>query len=119
MKHTQHVHVDQLLEGGRIDLQYRTESQQTGVRDYHVDSAEPLDSLRGNFLHGRQVAHIGDRHQYTITAQLVRYRGKFGLVQVGEHHVGALGIQPVRHLDTDSAGTAGDHDRLARNTVRR
>jgi hypothetical protein len=72
----------------------------------------PPNFLRGRLgrgLHGGKITHVGNQGQHLVVAtQLggpVRQRRR---VQVGQHQLGALGVQPSSDLGADSMRTTGD-----------
>ena len=103
------VDVQHPLDRVRVDVQHRAVAGDTGIGDDGVDAAELLDGLCGRGLHGGEIADVGNHGQDVFVA--AQFGGPFGqrrLVQVGQHQLGALGVQPAGHLGTDSLAATGD-----------
>ena len=92
-----------------IDLQHRSVAGDAGVGHHHVDTAEFRDGLLGGGVHRGQVANIRDHGENPlVAAEFAGDRRQRGGIHVGQHQLGALGVQPAGHLGADSVGTAGD-----------
>src|SRR5690606_28453339 len=64
-------------------------------------------------LHGGQVTYVGDPGEHPVRTQFADHTAQRHLVDVGEDHLGAPGVQAARHLGADPGGTAGDEDDFA------
>ncbi len=109
MEDAEQVDVQHPLDRLGVDLQHRAVTGDSGVGDDDVDTAELLDGLVGCGLHGGKIAHVGNHGQHVLVAAKFGGPGRQrGLVQVGQHQFGALGVQPAGHLGPDALPTAGD-----------
>ena len=109
MKDTQQVDVQHPLDGLGVDLQHRAVTGDPGVGDHDVDTAELFDGLIGCGLHGGEITHVGNHGQHVFVAAKLSGSGRqCRLVQVRQHQLGALGVQPSGYLGPDSLTTTGD-----------
>ncbi len=78
-----------------------------GVVDQVVDASEGLEGRLGHGVGAGRVAHVGLHEQRTL-AERVGHRLTGGLVELGDDHVGALGVQGPGVGLADAAPCAGD-----------
>ena len=102
------VDVDDPPERLGIDLQDGSVAGDAGIGDDDVDATELLDGLFGGGVHGGQVAHVGDHREEPLIAEFGGHRCQRGVVQVGQHQLGAFGVQSAGQLGTNSLAAAGD-----------
>ena len=57
----------------------------------------------GGGLHGGQIAHVGERGQHAVAAELGGQLVQRRLVEVGQDQIGALAVQPSGDLGADTA----------------
>ncbi len=109
VEYADQVDVDDPLERQRINLQHRSVARDAGVGHHDVDTAEFRDRLLGGGVHRGQVANIGDHGEDPlVAAEFAGDRRQRGRIHVGQHQLGALGVQAAGHLGADPVGTAGD-----------
>ena len=106
------VDIDESSEGLWIDLEYRAVRRDPGIGHHDVDAAEPVHGAGCHVLHCREVTDVGDGREHPVLAQVGADLAQCGLIDIGEHQVGASGVQPARHFRADPAGAAGDQDDL-------
>jgi hypothetical protein len=87
-------------------------SGDSGVGEDHVEAAESVHGLCDGFGEGAAVGHIDGQGQGSGVTE------RFGdliddvLCEIGEHDVGAAGVQCCGAGCSDAAGGAGDEDGL-------
>ena len=67
-----------------------------------------VDGLLGGGFHRGQVAHVGDHGEDPLVAEFAGDARQRGLVQVGQHQLGALGVQAAGQFAPDPVASTGD-----------
>lgn len=113
MEDTDQIDIDEGFESPGVDLEHRSVNADAGVSHHDVDATESVDRSTRCLLHRRQVTHVGGECQHAVTVEVAGDVVQGRLVQIGQHHLGAFGMQATTYCGANAVAAAGDEDDLA------